>query len=68
MTQLRIPIPHELERFVHRQVEGGAYSSAGDFVCALIREARSNAARRILEEVHRNYESRRRAVPGSPEP
>jgi len=68
MTRIQIPLPHELEPFIHRQVSDGTFLSAGDYVCALIREARLNTARRILEEIHRNRGIRRRAVPGGPEP
>ncbi len=68
MTHMQIPMPHELERFVHRQVSDGAFLSAGDYVCALIREARLETARRILDEMQRHQLCDRRAVPGGPEP
>ena len=68
MIQIRIPVPSELELYVHRQVSDGAYASAGDFVCDLIREARLNTARRILDRVQQECGVRQRAVPGGPEP
>lgn len=68
MTHLQIPMTRELELFIRRQVSDGPYPSAGDFVCALIREARLNSARRILDETRRDRRMRRRALPGGPEP
>ncbi len=68
MTQIKIRMPHELERFVYRQVNDGTYPSAGDYVCALIREARLETARGILDELQRQRLNCRRAVPGGPEP
>jgi len=68
MTHMQIPMPRELELFIRRQISDGTYPSASDDVCALIREARLKAARRILNESRQNPRILRRAVPGGPEP
>ena len=68
MSHMRIPMPCELERFVDRQVSDGLFLSAGEYVCALIREARLQTARRILDELQSATPRQSRAVPGGPEP
>jgi antitoxin ParD1/3/4 len=49
MTTMNISLPDDLKAFVDEQVSSGGYGTTSEYVRALIRDARKEAARQRLE-------------------
>ena len=50
MSTMNISLPEKMRSFVEMQVSGGLYSSASDYVRALIREDQKRRSQNDLEE------------------
>lgn len=51
MPTMNISLPDEMRAFVEQQVSCGAYSTASEYIRALLREAQKNAACEKLESM-----------------
>jgi antitoxin ParD1/3/4 len=49
MPILNIELPESMQQFVEEQIKNGSYSTASDYVYALIQEAQLRAARQELD-------------------
>jgi antitoxin ParD1/3/4 len=48
MTTISISLPEDMKEFLEAQVAEGGYASAGEYLQALIRDARRSKAKRDL--------------------
>lgn len=49
MTSMNISLPDDLKAFIEGQVTAGGYGTTSEYIRALVREARKEAARQRLE-------------------